>query len=174
MQQTSHFCFHIRVFPSFLYYFAGVTPPPPSRISEEEKDIDRDFSEFAIARGYQVEEHFVKTQDGYILTIHRILPRFYHNNNNDNNDNTNGNTTPRGHGNNSNANGHSPHTGRTRKEQDTPTSEPPISPRKKKKAHRPVPSKGVVFFQHGMMMNSEVWIARRHNHSLPFLLSDLG
>jgi len=79
------------------------------------KLLDADFTEMANSHGYQVENHFAATQDGYILGLHRILPRM-------------------------------------------PNSV----------------CKGVVFFQHGFMQNSECFIARGPKNSLPYILSDLG
>jgi len=79
------------------------------------KLLDADFVEMANYHGYQVENHYAVSQDGYILGLHRILPK-------------------------------SPITS----------------------------SKGVVFFQHGFMQNSECFIARGPKNSLPYILSDLG
>ena len=39
------------------------------------KMLDADFVEMANSHGYQVENHYTVTQDGYILGLHRILPK---------------------------------------------------------------------------------------------------
>jgi len=83
-------------------------------------DLERDFVELVVSKGYKVEEHFVQTKDGYILGLHRILPAC------------------------------------------------PVQDGER------IGSKGVVFFQHGFMQNSEVFIVRGPGKSLPYMLVDLG
>jgi len=42
---------------------------------EDDPDLQRDFVEMASTKGFKVEEHYVQTIDGYILGMHRILPK---------------------------------------------------------------------------------------------------
>jgi len=86
-----------------------------------EPDLERDFVELVVSKGYKVEEHFVQTKDGFILGLHRMLPQ------------------------------EGSHCDGERAD-----------------------SKGVVFFQHGFMQNSEAFIVRGPGKSLPYILVDLG
>lgn len=81
------------------------------------------FVEICRIFGYDAEEHIVKTQDGYLLGVHRI--------------------------------GGPKHSDwRTR---------PPATPRP------------VVYLHHGLLMNSEIWVANVDpTNVLPFVLADLG
>jgi len=88
-----------------------------------EPDLERDFIEMVVSKGYNVEEHFVQTKDGFILGLHRMLPK-------------------------KGIDGERANNGSS--------------------------SKGVVFFQHGFMQNSEAFIVRGPGKSLPYILVDLG
>jgi len=60
----------------FRYVF-NVKPKPKPHPTEAELDLDRSFYEFAESRGFTVQEHTVETDDGYLLTLHRLLPKNY-------------------------------------------------------------------------------------------------
>jgi len=136
---------YITVIPgAFGRYVLGVKPKPKPKLSEDELDLDRDFVELAESRGFTVQEHTVEISDGYLLTLHRILPKNY---------------KPEYQG-----NYEALHQG------------PPLAGKSsEKQAYFKVPCKGVVFFQHGFLQCSEVWLFRKSNEQiLPFLLSEQG
>jgi len=109
----------------------------------QEPDLERDFVELVVSKGYQVEEHSVQTSDGYILGLHRLLPRV-----------------------------------------PCPPADASIPTTVMMDGEKVVfrhttdgngnAKKGVVFFQHGFMQNSEVFIVRGPGKSLPYMLADLG
>lgn len=78
------------------------------------------FKELCDIFEYESESHLIKTDDDYILTVHRIVG-------------------------------------------------------KKNRIKNENSKKPVVYFHHGLLMNSEMWITMmKQNENLPFLLSDLG
>lgn len=100
----------IRIFDDFVKLLYSNIPSnkPPSRLKQ-----CRDFEELCQYFDYQFQNHVVRTQDDYILNIHRILPK--------------------------------------------------------------KPNGKVVYFHHGLLMNSEVWLTMIHkNQNIPLVLSDLG
>eukprot|EP01133_Synstelium_polycarpum_P001111 gene1111-1269_t len=76
-----------RVARAVIYVVLSIVPfssyielmwPKRAPYTESEKDIERDAIEMITSRGYPVEEHFVTTEDGFVLGLHRITgPRAF-------------------------------------------------------------------------------------------------
>jgi lysosomal acid lipase/cholesteryl ester hydrolase len=114
----------------------------------QEPDLERDFVELVVSKGYQVEEHFVQTSDGYILGLHRLLPRV---------------SCPPADLSSSAPNTVAPNTVTLDGEKFVFHGGSNAGGKRR-----------VVFFQHGFMQNSEAFIIRGPGKSLPYMLADLG
>jgi len=118
---------------------------------EMNPDLERDFVELVKARDYKVEEHYVTTSDGYILGVHRILPKHY----------AKPHAETRGH---QTYVSYNAGVGLSSSSSSENAAAPAVS----------VGFKGVVFFQHGFMQNSEAWVVRGPDRALPYILVDAG
>lgn len=56
-----------------VLYFEFLYFTPNFCIFNDDPDINRDVPQIIRSRGFQSETHYVTTNDGYILTIHRIV-----------------------------------------------------------------------------------------------------
>ncbi|PRP84929.1 hypothetical protein PROFUN_07583 [Planoprotostelium fungivorum] len=134
---------------ALIRYVFGLKERVKPKPTEAQLDLDRSFVEFVESRGFVVQEYTVQTQDGYLLTLHRILPKNYREEYNGNYQALHENLAGIGS---FNANGD-----------------------RKSKAYLAVPSRGVVFFQHGFLQSSECWVFRKDNDQvLPFNLASQG
>ncbi|PRP77955.1 hypothetical protein PROFUN_08489, partial [Planoprotostelium fungivorum] len=122
---------------ALVRYVFGLKEKPKPKPTEAQLDLDRSFVEFVESRGFQVEEYTVQTEDGYLLTLHRILPKNYKGEYNGNYKDLHGDLAGPG-------NGHS-------------------NGRSKNTAYLSVPCRGVIFFQHGFLQSSECWVFRKDN-----------
>lgn len=115
----------------------------------------KDFVAICEFHGYQAEEHVVQTNDGFLLGVHRILPK----NPNNQLEDGDGISTPA-----------PPYMAGNLEVYSSPPkrgSKPNVS---SKLAPRPV-----VYLHHGLLMNSEVWVVNTDaKKSIAFALVDLG
>ena len=68
------------IFNNFLYYHftAKCSPTIVNNLFNIDPDETITFRQLIQSRGFHLQEHYVLTEDGYILTIHRVVPAGIH------------------------------------------------------------------------------------------------
>jgi len=124
-------------------------------------DANRDSAEILRARGYSVEVHRCQTKDGYILTLHRVLPSSKRSFRVSNSNNSEGDEVPL----------RSPSPSSTAaKEEEEEKDNYQEEEGKERKSNQ---NKPVVLLHHGLMQSSAVYLMKEEN-SLPCMLVDAG